>query len=436
MALGRELRDALRNLSLKGASLGLERACRLLVGVAAARVLGQGTFGRFVFASTVTALLALGTDLGLGVWTTRALARSRGDGDRVVRVGLALRSVASVPYGLAVAGVAVLGVRGEERLAIVFLGVAALVNAFVDHFGAVLRGYERFPDEARLNASRAFLTALAGLLALTVGRSLAALCAALAAAGVGSFLYGLTILLGLHPLRGRSVPASVRLDRALARVALGQSLPIWFAGLLSLLYFKVDTLFLRSMSGDAELGAYGAAFKLFEGAMIVPAVLLAVAFPRLSRGHTDDPTAHRRLERHLGVALLVLGLSAGGTCYFGAAPLVRVIFGASFGRAADSVRVLALGLPLLYVNFGMTHYLVARDLGRVTLWFALMMLVLNVGLDLALIPGRSGPGAAWATVLSEAALTACCIVRLRMTGVGARALPSAPREPRTSRRAA
>jgi PST family polysaccharide transporter len=436
MALGRDLRVALRNLSLKGASLGLERVCRLLVAFASARVLGQATFGRFVFASTVTALLALGSDLGLGVWTTRALARSRGEGDRIVRVGLALRSFASLPYGLAVAGVAWLLFRGEDRVAVALLGVAALVNAFVDHFGAILRGYELFREEARLNAARALLIGAAGLVALTVGRSLASLCAGFAAAGLGTFVYGLSVLLRLHPLRAQSLRTNVGSDRALARVALEQSLPLWFAGLVSLLYFKVDNLFLRSFSGNAELGAYAAAFKFFEGAMIVPAVLLAVAFPRLARAHTDDRLAQRRLERQLGLVLLALGLFAGATCLLGAAPLVRVGCGAGFGRAVASLRVLALGLPLLYVNFGMTHFLVARDLGRVTLWFALMMLALNVALDLALIPGKSGPGAAWATVLSEAALTACCMVRLRMERPRPHTLPSAPGEPRTDQKAA
>ena len=436
MALGRELRDALRNLSLKGASLGLERGCRLLVTFASARVLGQTTFGRFAYVSTVTALLALGSDLGLGVWTTRALARSRGDGDRVVRVGLALRSFASLPYAVAIAGVAWMFFRGEERAAAVLLGVAALANAFVDHFGAILRGYELFRDEARLNASRAIFIGAAGVVALVLGHSLAALCAGFAVAGLGSFIHGLTILLRLHPLRAQSLRTNAPSDRALARVALGQSLPIWFAGLVSLLYFKVDTFFLRFFSGNAELGAYAAAFKFFEGAMIVPAVLLAVAFPRLARAHTGDRLAQRRLERQLVLLLLALGLLAGAMCLSGAAPLVRVGCGAEFGRAVASLRVLALGLPLLYVNFGMTHFLVARDLGRVTLWFALMMLALNVALDLALIPRGSGPGAAWATVLSEAALTACCIVRLRMKETRAHTLPSAPEEPRTDRRAA
>ena len=42
-----------------------------------------------------------------------------------------------------------------SALAIALLGVAALVNAFVDHFAAVLRGRDRFADEARLNTTRA-----------------------------------------------------------------------------------------------------------------------------------------------------------------------------------------------------------------------------------------------------------------------------------------
>jgi O-antigen/teichoic acid export membrane protein len=440
MTPGRELRDALRNLSLKAFSLGLERVCRLVVVVASAPVLGTTSFGRFVFASTVTALLALGTDLGLGVWTTRALARHHGDGDRVVRVGLALRALASIPYVLAVAALASFTARGEARIAMALLGVAALVNAFLDHFGAVLRGYERFGDEARLNAARAILTAAAGLAALTLrsvhGTPLAGLCAALAVANVISFAYGAITLSRLQLLR-RSAPgnAGANVDRRAAWAALRESLPIWVAGLLSLLYFKVDTLFVRSMSGEAELGAYGAAYKLFEGAMIVPAVVLAVAFPQLARAYADPPV-QRRLERRVAVLLLGLGLAAGAACFFGRAPLVAVLFGRGFGRAQDSLRVLALGLPLVFLNFGLTHFLLARDRGRVTTWLSLMMLAVTVALDLALIPRGAGPGAARATVLAEVALTAGCLAALRATAPPARTPPSVRAIPRTDRRAA
>jgi O-antigen/teichoic acid export membrane protein len=423
-------RGALSNLALKAASLGLERGCRFLVTVVAAPVLGQAAFGRFAFASTVTMLLALGTDLGLSLWTTRALARDRSHGTPVVRVGLTLRGLAALPFSLAVAVVAALTGERDLRAALVLLGAAALVNSLVDHVGAILRGYDRFADEARLNTARAILTAVAGLAALSVGRSLAGLCAGLAVAAALSSVYALVLVVRLHPSLFRT-----DLDRTLVRVALEQGFPIWIGGLLSLLYFKVDTLFVRAMAGDAELGAYAAAYKFFEGAHLIPAVVMAVAFPRLARAHVD-PFQRRRLEHRIGACLLGLGLGVGAGCFFAGPALVAWIFGPSFERSVVSLRVLAAGVPLLYLNLGLTHFLVARDRERVNTWLALMMLAVTVVLDVLLIPRRAGPGAALATVLAEVVLTASCVAVLTTRSAAARTQPSVRATPRTDRTAA
>jgi O-antigen/teichoic acid export membrane protein len=429
MAPRHALRIALRNLSLKAVSLGLERGGRLLVAVAAAAALGEASFGRYVFASTVTAMLAFGTDLGLGIWTTRTLARNRSDAGHVVRLGLALRTMATLPYGFAIAAVAFTVARGEARTAIAWLGASALLNAFADHFGAVLRGYERFADEARLNTVRAVLATAAGLAALGIGRSLGALCGGTAAASLGGFIYCFVMVLKIRAAKhaGRAWPDPIEV-----RATLRQSLPIWFAGLLSLVYFKVDTLFLHALTGDAELGAYGAAYKLFEGALLLPVVLLSVTFPLLARTH-GDATAQRRLERQLAALLFGLGLCVGAVCFFARAPLIERVFGDDFRRAEASLAVLGIGLPVLYLNFGLTHFLVARDMERTTTFLALMMLVLNVALDLTLIPQGGGAGAAWATVLSELALTAGCFVAL---GAPRRAPRHSLSSPRTAERAA
>jgi O-antigen/teichoic acid export membrane protein len=430
MGLAGELRGALSNLALKATSLGLERGCRFLVTVVAAPVLGRAAFGRFAFASTITMILALSTDLGLGLWTTRALARDRGQGASVVRVGLTLRGIAAIPFGLAVTLAAALTGDRELRGALLLLGAAALVNAFIDHVGAILRGYERFGDEARLNTLRAIATTAAGLTALNVGRSLTGLCAGLAVAAAGSCAYAVVFVMRLHPS-----PLRTGLDRSLTRLALEQGFPIWIGGLLSLLYFKVDTLFVRAMAGDAELGAYAAAYKLFEGAHLVPAVVMAVAFPALARAHVD-PAGRLRLERLIGSFLFGLGVGIGAACFFTAPALVAWVFGATFERSVASLRVLAAGIPLLYLNCGLTHFLVARDRERMNTWLALMMLVVTVALDVLLVPLRAGPGAALATVLAEVVLTVSCLAVLTIRSAPARTHPSVQATARTDRTAA
>jgi O-antigen/teichoic acid export membrane protein len=389
----------LRNLSLKAVSLGLERGVRFVVTVVAAPLIGEVAFGRYVFASTVTALLALAAELGLGVWTTRALARPGSDAAVVVRTGFALRALSAVPYAVAVAAVAFSVGPGEARVTVGLLGVAALLNGLVDHFGAILRGAERFGPEARMNLVRAAATAAGGVFVVSVGRTLVSLAAATAAASALAFGFGLVLVRRSHPTRGRS-----GWDRHAMAGALGESLPIWFAGLLSLLYFKLDTVFLRAFAGDAELGAYGAAYKLFEGAMLVPAVVLAVTFPALVRVQAER--ARRvRLERAIALGLLGAGSALGLAALLLSRPLVDLLFGAAFGRADGSLRVLGAGLPLVFLNFALTHFLLARRRERVNTVLAFMMLLVTVGLDLALIPGRGGPGAALATVIAELALT-------------------------------
>jgi O-antigen/teichoic acid export membrane protein len=213
-----------------------------------------------------------------------------------------------------------------------------------------------------------------------------------------------------------------RFDRSLARSAVAQTLPLWLAGLLSLLYFKGDVVILKAFVSDAEIGAYSAAYKIFEGSMILPAVILAATFPPLARANLE-PHRQRQWEAALVGLLLGLGALVGGFIYLGSARLIGLIYGAGFARAVPSLRVLALAVPILFLNFGLTHFLIARDLERRNLAFAALMLVVNVAANLLLIPRLGGPGAAWATLVTEIALTICCAIAL---GAGQRAVAPSP----------
>jgi PST family polysaccharide transporter len=412
--LGPEGKTALANVLVKALSVPVEKACRILLMVVAAPLLGATAFGSYQFALATTTMLALCTDLGMGIWTTRALARDRARAPLIVGTALRLKVAAVVPY-LAIVGLAAaIAGPGDTRRALLLLGLAALINAFVDYFAAIFRGFERLADEARLNVLRALLMAAFGLAALQLGRSVTALAAGLLAGLLSSGVYGLSVLRRRY---GLGLSSGV-FDRALARAAAAEAFPLWLAGLLSLLYFKGDVVILKAFVGDAEIGAYSAAYKVFEGLMILPAVLLAATFPPLARAR-HQREKQRRWEAALVALLLVTGIVVGGVVYLGSARIVALVYGAGFARAVPSLRVLALAVPILFLNFGLTHFLIARDLERRNLAFAGLMLVVNVAVNLILIPRKAGPGAAWATLITEAALTACCLIALRQ-GSGAR----------------
>jgi O-antigen/teichoic acid export membrane protein len=187
--------------------------------------------------------------------------------------------------------------------------------------------------------------------------------------------------------------------------------PLWLAGLLATLYFRSDILFVRYFGGDAEVGSYTAAYRIFEAAMILPSAVMAVAFPRLVRSR-DASRRVTPLEAQLTGFLLLLGLAiATGLC-LADDRIVHVILGATFVRSAAPLRVLAFAVPVMFVSYAVTEFVVARGRERALVAVLGAMLALNVGLNLATVPHFGGVGAAWATLITELALIGACALLL------------------------
>src|SRR6185436_4965662 len=101
------------------------------------------------------------------------------------------------------------------------------------------------------------------------------------------------------------------------------------------------------------------------------------------------------------VLLLVFGGVVGALLFGASERIVGVVFGRAFLRAGESLRWLSLGVPVMFLNAGLWYFLLARNLEVRNLLLAAALLVVNVGLNLVLIPRLRGPGAALATVLTE-----------------------------------
>ena len=66
------------------------------------------------------------------------------------------------------------------------------------------------------------------------------------------------------------------------------------------------------------------------------------------------------------------------------------------------------------MNAGLLQFLIARGLERRNVVLSGAVLMINVGVNLVAIPRLGGPGAAGATVVTEAAVTLGCLLALRL----------------------
>jgi len=201
------------------------------------------------------------------------------------------------------------------------------------------------------------------------------------------------------------------MDLKLLRPWLVAGLPFAITYIFTTVYFKVDIPILQRFRSYEEVGWYSLAYKPFESLLFVPVTLRAVIFPIMSVYHRTAPDRVAPLAGKLFKALAALGwpLSLGT---FLLAPQLSDAFHL-FPQSAAALRILALAIAFMFVDNTFAATLNAIDKQKVFAYIALAGLLINVGLNLILIPLMGYLGASWAVVITEVMLVTIGWVVLR-----------------------
>lgn len=216
----------------------------------------------------------------------------------------------------------------------------------------------------------------------------------------------------------RFARVALRRGRELWRPMVRVALPLGIAGVMSTIYYRIDAVLVFELASAREAGFYGAAYRFLDPLHLFPMGVMGAIFPVLAAVHGRDPERVRRLVQAGAdyLAVVSLPILAGSLALSG--PLVRLVFGPGFERAAGLVPILMLAF--IFVSFGYLSGYLVPVLGLQWRFaaYATGGAVANVVLNVLLIPRYGAYGAAWTTVATEAfVLTLCLVTVLRALGV-------------------
>lgn len=222
-------------------------------------------------------------------------------------------------------------------------------------------------------------------------------------------------LVGFRPravLRGRGLPAF-----------LAMSLVYGVAFLMHGLYFHVDVFLVRGLRGEAELGAYAAAYRPINPALTTPWLLVVPLLPVLSAA----ARAHRgRFVRQAGgAAELMLGIGATGAVAGAllAPELLEILYGGNYLAgdlaAVSAFRWLSLAVGIVWVTSVFATALLADGREKVLLAICAAGLLVNVVGNLVFIP-RYGFTAAAVTTAATELLVGATVLAVFVSTVGRR----------------
>ena len=208
------------------------------------------------------------------------------------------------------------------------------------------------------------------------------------------------------------------------RRLLSTSWPVAVASTLIQVYLRIDQLMLYRMVGAEEVGLYGVAVRVVELANVAPIVFMGSAFPILARLWMEDST---RLDRATELSFRFMAwvaLPAAAYLSWAADPIIPALFGEEFRETTTILRVLAWSMPFAFAGSVLYNRMFASGLQRPGASIAAGAALTNVLLNLALIPGYGGRGAAVATTISYALVLGLALAHPAARSVGAQAARS------------
>lgn len=235
-----------------------------------------------------------------------------------------------------------------------------------------------------------------------------------------SFVFvGFLLVAGRHGDRMR-----VRVEPAKWGVWLKESAPLALGSALDTVYFRLDIIMLSILGSFAAVGVYSVGYKFSDLVGAIPsAVVTPAAALLITHWGKDDDSFHRTV-RQAYLILCVAAIGAGVGFFLAADRLVPLLYSSRFDSATTSARLLVVGQAIHFFTALWFIVLVAADRRRLYPITMLLGVVLNIGLNVFLIPRYSYNGAGWATVITEMVVSGVLLAgALRIDGV--RPLPIA-----------
>lgn len=196
------------------------------------------------------------------------------------------------------------------------------------------------------------------------------------------------------------VKVSFNTDFPLMKQLLKESIPIAIASVFTIIYFKIDIIMLGSLRGQAEVGLYSAAYRLTDALVFLPTVLTTSTFPLMSKYYKESFDSFSFAYTRTFKYLFATGLLIAVLVTFASSKIIQIVYIPEFQGSTIALQILIWTTAIMFITTLISTACISSGNQQVASKRAIIAALLNVILNLILIPRIGYIGAAIATVLS------------------------------------
>jgi O-antigen/teichoic acid export membrane protein len=388
----------------------LNVALGVVVTIVLVRALGDSAFGQWSTILAVVQITGYLGALGLEQIAVRKAAEEPEREHEWIGGLLSLRIALALPV-TAISAVVLLLISDSRTMSVAsILVVATLLLSGLSSTRAVFQLRVR-------NSVNSTLELLNGVLWGGAVIALAASDGGLVAFAVAFLAVATITTIVQVVLAARSMPLRVRGTRPQWPELVRVGLPAAIAGMLILAYGRIDQVLVFEIAGPDEAGLYGAAYRILDRAQMIPDTVLATFFPMMAAAYAADLDRLKRLVQLSVEIICTASLPALAFTIPNAHAIAETLFGPEFADAGPTLAILMGAFALIAAGYTFGFMIIVLNMQRRLIVWASAGLVLNVVLNLALIPQFGFVAAAWVTVATEV-LVIGLMVRAVLPAIG------------------
>jgi O-antigen/teichoic acid export membrane protein len=364
-----------------------------------ANYLGAAGFGILSAAIALAGILTIFTDLGLSALTVREVARDKALASKYMGNTTIIKLIFSAITFLATFIIVQLFVHDQQSAIVIYIiTIAFILNVISGTFSAVFQAYEEMEYQSVATVLNSILMFAAVYIAIFYNANI------MAFAMIYLIINFIILLFNVIICLWKFVVPKFEVDFQFWKALIMEAYPLAIASIFALIAFKIDTIMLAFISGDVATGLYSAAYKLLEALMFVPSVYATALLPVFSKFHvsSQDSLQFSYYKSFKYLSMLGIPIAVGTTLL--ADQIITFIYRNGYTEATVILQILIWAIPIIFVSYVLGASITSINRQHETVRISFLCMLLNVGLNLLLIPTYGYLGAAIVTVITELAL--------------------------------
>ena len=365
------------------------------------RTLGTSGYGELTLVLTFISIFASLVDFGLTITTVQMISEDGADEERIIGNLISLRTITAF-FFLALAPITALAFPYSPSVKI-GIAIGALSYLLFSNSQLLVGIFQKrfIVWQPTLAEVLNRVTVLVGILLLPVASQ--SITTILWIFVVGNILH-LTITL---LFARKQLNLKPRFEMTIWKDIVSRSWPVGLALLFNLIYLRGDIIFMSFYRSSAEIGLYGAAYKVVDVMTTIPVTFMGLTLPILALAISKNDTG--QFKRTMQIAFDFFSMIAIGF-FFGALalgiPVMEMISGPEFSESGEVLKILGAAASVVFFGSLFGHAILAIHKQKVMTWGYVIVAVITISLYLLFIPSYGMYAAAWITLLSELLITA------------------------------